>query len=255
MDRARIAFIGVIGVAAAVIGVSAIVDARREVTGLRATISALEVTLAQMPGPEPSGPGVAKLEDWDPAIVAPALATSTGAPTLPATIPPTATTGPPTNTPLPPTATPIPSPTPTIGPAPGTILEVGQTWRQGAVELTVYETRLHTNGIEVRARLRNRTANQISIKFNLREQFSAVDNRAVKLRVQAIRFSYPTYFGDTYEEAVVIDPDAVQEVFQKNYRYPFITVDTTDPQLSEVVLTVTGVSSVVEARWSIPVHH
>lgn len=177
----------------------------------------------------------------------------------------------PTATAVIPTFTPIPSPTLLPDTPPNTVLEVGQTWRQGGMELTLTEVSIanHPTGPGnwssgypapyVTFRLTNRKIQQISIRYNIADAVSATDNLGRRLAIGCTHMAverldaYDNF--DTY--AVVMDSGkSIYLQSWGDYGPPsaLILADTTDPALTEITVSV-SVSSIVNARWRIPIAH
>ncbi len=174
-----------------------------------------------------------------------------------------------TNTPQPaPTNTFVPTPIPTETPlpdtTPGTILEFGQTWRQGGLELTMTTSRWGTSGEWMDEGggvftfiLTNLEPYDRSFRLSS-ENFSAVDNfgrtvpiipkqngnideycpsRTVKLLAQQT-------FDLVYELRCSGDP-----AFALTPR-----IDAGDTSITELIVSV-SVSSISNARWRIKIYH
>jgi hypothetical protein len=160
------------------------------------------------------------------------------------TSPPIVVTNPPevvTATPPPP----APTPETTL---PGTVLDVGQTWRQGGAELTLKNIELHgVDGVWLNMELTNRKSTDISIRFSGMENFSAVDNNNRKHDV-CFRFGGCERYG-TY----VIAPADKIEIRLEGV--PAILVNTGEPTITEILLKVVNISTITEAQWRIPIAH
>lgn len=170
-----------------------------------------------------------------------------------------------------PTEPPAPPPTPAPDTQPGTILEVGQTWRQGGSELRLVDARPASIlggqilGIEVRYKLTSGKAQDVTLRYSLGDCVSASTNQGRRLEIGRQDHSssyldgthpYETSFetmttmlhsGDT------IDLFAVGGYFDNPW--VMIKADTADPSLTEIIVAFTGLSSIDNARWRIPIYH
>jgi Sigma-70, region 4 len=154
-----------------------------------------------------------------------------------------------TATPLPATPTPVSTATPETTP-PGTILVKGQTWRQGGVELTLKDVKILPDKIEVFFDFRNLKGSEISVKFKRVDNFFASDNNNRKLET-----CYSNVPCDWDRSYIISSGDTVQITAGNNQNPPIVLVDTTEPDITEVIVKVTSFSSVTEAQWRIPVNH
>lgn len=170
----------------------------------------------------------------------------------------------PTDTPIPnptPTKTPIPSPTPLPDTQPGTILEVGQTWRQGGIELQLTETWLYPRGLNVQFRMRNLEAVDRAIRYSL-DNFSATDNLGRRIPVGYNTCGGCFSFTQDCDPRTEILPALGSISFENEcnggwyqsdvFALPF---DTGDTSITEIVISVSGISNIINARWRIPIYH
>jgi hypothetical protein len=160
----------------------------------------------------------------------------------------------------PPTATPLPAPTPLADTPPGTILEVGQTWRQGGVELRLVKTEVYPKGLLVQFRLTNLEPYDKALRYSP-DNFSAVDNRSQRVPAGFNLCGGCFYFTQDC-------PPATEVLHAKGSIGLGIScetgdwtdtvalrVDTADSSINMVTITVSGISSVSGARWRIPLYH
>jgi hypothetical protein len=181
----------------------------------------------------------------------------------------------PSDTPVPtrrPTETPIPSPTPAPDTRPGTILEVGQTWRQGGLELRLADARPvsilggQILGIEVGFRLTSGKTQDIALRYSLGESVSATTSQGRRLEIGQQDYS-SGYVDGTHPYVTYIRPvttilhsgDTVK-LFAEGvggYQNPWVMIkaDTADSSLTEIIVAFTGLSSIDTARWRIPIYH
>jgi DNA-binding CsgD family transcriptional regulator len=170
----------------------------------------------------------------------------------------------PTDTPLPPTPTPTPTdtpiPTPIIPPdtPPGTILEVGEAWRQNGVRVKLEEVRLFPSGeaIALMFNLFNDTDHEIVVTIN-EDQFTLEDNLGRRWRLCSLATGYlgcgDWDFINEYSETV-----------RPGKRFPTPGYDSwkvsfagyvTDTNVDEVIVVVDGLSQITNARWRVPIYN
>ena len=197
----------------------------------------------------------------------------------------------PSNTPMPtrrPTETPLPPPTLVPDTQPDTILEVGQTWRQGEMELVLVQANLRAGigdqgdiggwytddeywpkgiergGVDVMFRLTSHKAQEVVVRYTLKS-VSAIDNLGNKLTVFCwgdAGFPDSWYNGalpcKTFDE--MLSPGQTIDLLGLTNRgdgEPWITAiaDVADPSLREIVVEVSGIAGIENARWRIPIPH
>lgn len=176
-----------------------------------------------------------------------------------------------TDTPQPvPTGTFVPTPIPTETPLPdtppGTILDIGQTWRQEGFELVMGQAEEWGYGMDkglspYSFNLTNLQPYDRSFRVYL-ENFSAIDNRGVKVDVIPDYQNVIVYPNCTPGTVVVPANSTVRlESFLEcstNWgpRNPDVlrfVVDLGDTSISEVIVSVS--MSSINARWRIEIHH
>jgi hypothetical protein len=105
--------------------------------------------------------------------------------------------------------------------------------------------------IVIHVNLTNRKGSDISIRYSA-ENFSAVNNLGNKLKLNFDRSGLSQ--GGTFTR-VFRNDESETLVETEGGRAMNIELDTGDPALTEVVVTVNGVSSIQNARWRIPIKH
>jgi hypothetical protein len=170
----------------------------------------------------------------------------------------------PTDTSVP---TPIPTETPLPDTPPGTILDVGQTWRQEGFELAMVQAVEWGYGMDkglppYSFNLTNLQPYDRSFRVYL-ENFSAIDNRGVK--VQAIPdYQNVIVYNNCTPGTVVVPANSTVRLesfleCSTNWgpRNPDVlrfVVDLGDTAINEVIVSV-SVGSINNARWRIEIHH
>ena len=172
----------------------------------------------------------------------------------------------PTRTPTP-TKTPIPSPTLFPNTRPGTILEVGRSWWQDGWELVLTSARYTEGGwgIELRFALTNHKPHYVALRYNLGDAITAVSNQGRRLEVGYLsRTAMFISGGDPWRVSfetittVIKSGQTVELLNHTGYEgdtNAFIKADIADPALTEIVVTVSGISTITNARWRIPIQH
>jgi len=168
--------------------------------------------------------------------------------------------------PVRPTSAPLPPPTPLPDTIPGTILEVGQTWRLGGLELTLVDAYYDYTptgpgcwscgdpGAYLTFRLTNQKPQQITVQYNLKYDVRATDNLGRDLFVGVTSNAYM----DSFEEQTVLvgSGEYIYLAGWGGYGEPgmIVLVDTTDTSVYEFIVTI-SISSITDARWRIGVAH
>jgi len=149
-----------------------------------------------------------------------------------------------TATPLPATETPASTATPETTP-PGTILNIGQTWRQGGAELKLRDVAFRPDRVTAYFEFTSRNSLPISMDVTTESNMLAFDNKKQQLKVCLNTFE----FGCPKAEYVVNPEQTI------NMRDVTVFVDTGDRSITEVILKVVNVSSITEGQWRIPINH
>jgi hypothetical protein len=150
--------------------------------------------------------------------------------------------------------------------APGTILEFGQTWRQGGLELTMTESGWGGNGDWMDEGggvftfiLTNLEPNDRSFRFSS-DNFSAVDNfgRSVPI-IPKQNISINEYCpSDTVQLPANQTIDLVYELrCSQNKDMAFALtprIDAGDTSITEIIVSI-SVSSISNAKWRIKIYH
>lgn len=180
--------------------------------------------------------------------------TNTASPTLPPlidTTTPTITLTP-TQT-REPTATKTPTSTPDPNTQPGTVLEVGQTWRQGGYRLQLDEVRWSPSSdcsILLGFVFENRSSSTV-ITSVYKSGFDVVDNRNERWEIPRVgQTPNCTVFANVdYIDRLVIDPGENTPLW--------ISIDgpITEPAVDYVIVTVIEFLNFNGAQWKIPVQN
>jgi hypothetical protein len=160
----------------------------------------------------------------------------------------------------PPTATPLPAPTPLADTPPGTILEIGQTWRSNGLEFTLVSTQLGTGssyynvglGTHACFRLTNRRSQDLSIRYST-NNVTAQDNFRNRLNVLGCMYDCRNWSGSEVTRIIHGGESMEFQIFSGSCFY--VEVDTANPSITEVIISVSGISSINNARWRIPIYH
>lgn len=156
----------------------------------------------------------------------------------------------PTNTPtLPPT--PIPTATPVLDTPEGTILEVGEKWKQEGVALSLDKIEFEPpNKFRAFFTFYNNTDHELILTVK-EDFFLAVDNIGNKWRLvwpQILPWVGPAVRSEFSE---IVESGGKHG----GWRVTFGGGDLTRPELSEIIVIVDGISKIKNARWRIPVYH
>ena len=156
-------------------------------------------------------------------------------------------TPPPSNTPFSPTPTTTPSNTPEPDTAPGSILEVGEWWKEDGVWLRLANYSLTENipGIRVTLELWNKTGDTLLFSWNTSGNLSLKDNNG---------FNYPlTAQFTNLSDSEKLDSGALDTVRPKNQGITAFYEDDRlfDADVTELILTVIDLSRVDQAQFRI----
>jgi hypothetical protein len=169
----------------------------------------------------------------------------------------------PTSTPVPPaTNTPIPVPTTPPDTAPESVLEVGQSWRQGGVSLKLTKFSLEDKAVWVWFDITNLESSTRTFKYSI-DNYSASLPNGQKLQTGAVG-NY-MFTQQCRINSVVLNADETQTLLAGSctVNYPnwsvqqslAIIVDYANPAITEVIVTAEGISSISKARWRISFKH
>jgi hypothetical protein len=143
---------------------------------------------------------------------------------------------------------------------PESILEVGQPWRQGPMELTLARTHLIESGVLCLFKLVN-LGPDVSLRYT-GSNFSAADSlqRPVQTLGMGVTWgAYVYYFPPARPLellSVVVPSGGSIDVPRDTYSQALaLLFDPSDPEITEVVVTVSGISRFSNARWRVPVAH
>lgn len=152
----------------------------------------------------------------------------------------------PTSVPFP-TATPIAVPADT---APGSLLEEAQVWRQGGWELSLVKVVYGGQSVCPEFRLTNGSSQQRDLTYSL-QSFQAFDDRGRRLDVSsagtcgqdASQYCEPGAKLVPAGGTITLDCGGTLE----------LPMNKVKPSPTQVIITVSGISSINDARWRIPI--
>jgi hypothetical protein len=153
----------------------------------------------------------------------------------------------PSDTPVPPTATTAPTATPEADTQPGSILEVGEWWKEEGVWLRLAEYRLTQDipSIRIRLELWNKIGDTLLFSWNTSGNLSLRDNNG---------FNYPLTLQFTnITENAIFEPDEIGNVRITNLGNDVVFQDDRlfDADVTELILTVTELSRIDRAQFRI----
>jgi hypothetical protein len=140
---------------------------------------------------------------------------------------------------------------------PGTVLQVGDTWRQGGLELSLVDSSLvdafdqYPAGVAVSLQLTNRRGVDLPLR-DTQDDFSATDSSGNRLRVYDGQGGAPSF-----DETFIIHADETVGLPHPGNSGEglFIAVDVFDTSITSISITVTAIGSIVNASWQIPIPH
>jgi DNA-binding CsgD family transcriptional regulator len=199
----------------------------------------------------PTQPTITSGADVSPTVADTATPQNTETPVPPSPTPePTYTPVPPTPTPIP-TDTPIPTPTVPPDTPPGSVLEVGDSWRQNGVRLKLIETNLSSECVSFSFDFYNETNHQMVVEIDP-EAFSVRDNLGQQWELVSISDWTICDTRGIYVEkqSETVDPGDNYGAHWFGFKGP-----VTDSRVNEVVITVEKISQISNARWRVPIYN
>jgi len=229
LGKTRLVFFAVILLAAIIVGASLIKRKSDDDKLLQATNVALQATIAALQAPQQAQ---GRPPTAAPGAQAPAYASATPAPS----------------------ATPVPPPTPVPDTPAGTVLDLGQTWRQGGLEAAIENSKLftltdqwgHTPGVMVTLRLLNRRPQDLVLNYT-QDNITAIDNLGRTLQVGELVPAESAVIPFTQQSVLAAGQSARHDRI-------YAVAAVTDPSVTEVTFTV-SISSVNGACWRVPIYH
>lgn len=192
----------------------------------------------------------------EPTILAPTQSVEEGVVVVTATLPPgTQTQQAPMATSAPPTNTSQPTATRALNTAPGTILEVGDGWRQDNTLLRLIDTHIDFDDCNLGLifQLQNLSSSEVIVSVR-GDQFSLEDNRGTRWQTVGTGWSIicPRVLRDF--SAVVAPGEYFEMEFTKQISVGFAG-NVTNPAVDYVDVTVNGLLSFDDATWRIPINN
>lgn len=141
---------------------------------------------------------------------------------------------------------------------PGTVLEVGDTWKQGGLELTLKDADISTSevwegpGIILHFSLANRRPQEALIQLR-NDNFSAVDEQGNSYDVIYAN-NNANFYGDI-DQSFVLESGAnvPLPVPRNSIDMIFVQANIVDLPINEIRLTVDGISTISDAQWRVPI--
>jgi hypothetical protein len=185
-------------------------------------------------------------------INTPTTASTTAPPTPPTDIPPPRDSATPTNTLRPtdppvPTNTPVPTPNPNT--QPGSLLELGQTWKQNGIELTLAGVQFSGNSMRVTWRFENNTGQDILVRYH-GDNFTFRDNTSGQ-ELNSRGFYDGTFIYNIDE--IVKSGEYVINT-KKNGRGVSLLVYFDPAITKEILVTAYDIARIEQAQWIIRVN-
>jgi DNA-binding CsgD family transcriptional regulator len=143
-----------------------------------------------------------------------------------------------------PTSTAFPIFRGTANTPPGTTLNVGQPWRESALELTLAAAQASPGGLSMNFLLSSSRPSALPLRFSREQVFSATDNTNRSLVLVDPNFNYN----------FTLQPNTTA-IFDSAHEGGPISFlgNLTDPRVTSVTVTVSGLGGINNARWQIPI--
>ena len=165
-------------------------------------------------------------------------------------------------------ATPLPSPTPVPSPTPpqpdtppGSMLEVGQSWRQGELEIKLKRANSYIQyrkgpAIALAFDLTSRKSQDVTLHYNLSQALSAYDNRGQPLNLCNPNLSSVENWFNAH--TIMLHSGETVRLLGgrggKDADSIAVLVDAADPSITEVVVAI-SMYEIEDAQWRIPIPH
>lgn len=197
-------------------------------------------TPAQAAAPQP--PPAAPSAPAPPAAAAPPSQPAQSIqPVQPAAVaPPVSTVAPP------PALAPAPAASATADTPPGSTLAIGQTWHQNGLDLTLTSAQASSSGVTANFSLTSTRQGQLPVQFTRGSAFSATDNRNDRFTVNDPGYVYKF----ALQPGSTASMDAGHEGGAITFSGP-----VSNAAVTEVTVTVTGLSAINNAKWRFPIQH
>ena len=142
---------------------------------------------------------------------------------------------------------------------PGTVLEVGEAWRQGKLELRLTGREVYPKIILAFFTVTNIGTTQRVIEYS-QDNFSAVDTLNRRIDTGGVDWNFDPFVQHTCSSnTAILDPNDYETILiyceRGNFEGVALAVDVTDNSITEIVITASGISSINDAQWRIPIIH
>lgn len=145
------------------------------------------------------------------------------------------------------------APTPTLLPdtPSGTVLELGQTWKQGEFEIRLEQVGQGTNWVKIRFAIKSRKSYDVAISYDL-NNVSSRDNNGHNIQMTNYKYSS----GCVDQKARIAPNKELPMICAYGAAEILIHADLTDPESREIIVNYSDNNVGIEnARWIIPILH
>lgn len=137
---------------------------------------------------------------------------------------------------------------------PGTILPARGTWRQGGLALQMQYSNVLASAIFMSFALTNVGPYDYALAYRL-DHFSATDNLSNQLHITLPNCSYTPTAQANCNHRLLLKADSTHPLDfscgSPSCRNIAVQVDTTNTSITEVIIKVSGIASIMDARWRI----
>lgn len=123
------------------------------------------------------------------------------------------------------------------------VLELRQTWRQDGLALTLNEFRNGVTAVDITFRLVNMRDQETTFQFTDNQTFSIIDNRGRTFRMTS----------DRVHRFTLRPGESIH--LPRGWTVFIFAGDVGARDVTELVVTVSGISTITNARWRIPIYH
>lgn len=124
------------------------------------------------------------------------------------------------------------------------ILDVGETWDEDGLELTLEGYRLGVDKFLLNWKVENNTDKELYLKY-FNENFSAINNLGQSLK--------QPYFRGCVTLERIFKPGDIARSGQSNGCPLTVEVDMSNKKINEIIVTASDISRIEKAQWRIPV--
>jgi hypothetical protein len=136
--------------------------------------------------------------------------------------------------------------------APGSILAIGESWRQGGIELQLTQVKRFPDAVTFSFVLTNRREGETVFRLRIGDTFSVTTNLGERFET-ACPDKEPSFTLDSNEKRT-FDRDCYSLANDSWGWHLAAYGDLTAPGVTDLIVEASGVSSIDGARWRVPIN-